>query len=150
MKRFLSFAFGCFLSYSAHAATYPVDDSASVVLSPLIQMKWDQIAPNGQNQNLMRGQTDVLVRLNTRPFQSKVGRVFIVLNNQALGRVRATWQTNGVLFAGTVRSGERALVYSGPMTQSVIEDTMHLTIETNGSQLERDQQLQFSFEVDID
>ena len=152
IKRVLSFVVLLCMSSVSLAGTYPVDDSTSTVLSPLVRMKWNEIAPIGQSQNnnMMRGQTDVLVRLDTRPFQSKVGRIFMRLDNPSFGRVSATWQTNGVLLPGIVRSGERSLVYSGVITQSVIEDTMRLILEADGRQLEMDQQIKFSFEVDID
>jgi hypothetical protein len=48
-----------------------------------------------------------------------------------------------------VRAGERTLVYSGPIDTDVLEDELLLTIKADGRRLVRTEQLDFSFEIDV-
>ena len=133
----------------AHAATYPVDDSASEVLSNTVQMKWDDATPKRGARANVSGAVTVRVRLNLAPFKGRQGRVYMKLPPQASGPVTATWTTQGRLQAGQLRSGERSLVLSGVMPGGLLEDTIRLTLQTDGQRLVRVEQLQFSFEIDV-
>lgn len=134
----------------AHAATYPVDDGASQVLSNTVQMKWDDPTPKRGARATVTGAVTVRVRLNLAPFKGRQGRVYMKLPAQASGPVTATWTTQGRLQAGQLRSGERTQVLSGVMPGGMLEDTIRLTLQTDGQRLVRVEQLQFSFEIDVD
>ncbi|MCU0971624.1 MAG: hypothetical protein MUF57_07535 [Gammaproteobacteria bacterium] len=49
-----------------------------------------------------------------------------------------------------LKSGERQLVYTGPITTPVLEDTLVLAIETDGTRLTSALRLNFHFEIDVD
>jgi hypothetical protein len=74
----------------------------------------------------------------------------MTLPQQATGQVVATWTTQGRLLPGTLRSGERTLVYAGPIDADTLEDTLGLSIQADGSDLSHGRQLAFSFEIDLD
>jgi hypothetical protein len=138
------------LAGSAQADTYPVDDSASQVLDSNVRMQWVAIAPGrGSSPNVV-GQTTVIVRLDVADWQGRNGRIFMLLPARPDGEIEATWTTRGRLQPGSMRSGERATVFAGPVITGVIEDTLVIRITTNGEHLERVETLEFSFEIEVD
>lgn len=132
------------------AATYPVDDSASQVLDSSLRMKWDSVAPQSGHGAGVSGVTTVLVRLDIAAWNGRQGRIYMTLPEQPIGQVSASWTTRGRLLPGALRSGERALVYAGPLRGDLIEDTLRLVIQADGQKLVRTEQLRFSFEVDLE
>lgn len=134
----------------AQAATYPVDDSASQVLSNTVQMKWDDPTPRRGKQATVSGAVTVRVRLNLSPWKGRHGKVYMTLPTQPSGPVTATWTTQGRLQAGTLRAGGRTQVLAGVMPGGMLEDTIRLTLEADGKRLVRMEQLQFSFEIDVE
>ena len=134
----------------AHAATYPVDDSASQVLTPNLKMQWESVAPSQGIGNRVIGQLVVLVRLQLAPWRDRNARVFMTLPARAEGAITATWTTRGVLQAGSLRSGERALIYAGRVAADRLEDTLALTLTADGTRLERAERLEFRFSIEVD
>jgi hypothetical protein len=78
-----------------------------------------------------------------------MGRIYLTLQNTPLGPLSTSWTTRGRLLPGSVRAGERTLVYSGPIDTDVLEDELLLTIKADGRRLVRTEQLDFSFEIDV-
>jgi hypothetical protein len=134
----------------AGAATYRVDDSASIPHESSATLQWRHIAPSRGGDNTVEGATVVQVRLSLAPWIGRNGRVFLVLPEQSLGQVRVTWTTQGRLLPGRLISGERVLVYAGPVTTPFIDETLALKIETDGTRLSSSHRLNFHFEIDID
>ncbi|MDC8755941.1 hypothetical protein OIK40_14935 [Erythrobacter sp. sf7] len=64
--------------------------------------------------------------------------------------VRATWRTGGTLLAGSLVSGDRALVYAGAVTGPVIRDLIEMSLQTDGSRLAQPEALAFGFEIELD
>ncbi len=62
----------------------------------------------------------------------------------------AEWTTHGRLLPGQLISGNRTLVYSGPIKANTPEDTIALKISADGRRLISAQRLQFYFEIDVD
>lgn len=138
------------IATAAATTTHRVDDSASQVLGNTLQMKWDSVAPQRGQRATVSGAITVLVRLNLAPWQGRTGRVYMTLPAQPTGPVTATWTTQGRLLPGTLRAGERTLVYAGAMPAALYEDTMRLVIQADGQRLVRVEQLDFSFEIDVE
>jgi hypothetical protein len=90
------------------------------------------------------------VRLNTAPWLNKSGRIYMALAEQTIGTVTAEWSTQGRLLPGSLVSGNRTLVYSGPIRTPLLEDTIALRISADGRRLVSPQRLQFYFEIDVD
>ena len=134
----------------AFAATFAVDDSASYVHDANTAMKWKSVAPSRRSGNLVEGATVVTVRLNVAPWTNKTGKIYKALPQQSIGLVTAAWTTQGRLLPGQVISGNRTLVFAGPIRAAIIEDTIALTLEADGQRLDAAQRLQFHFEIDVD
>jgi hypothetical protein len=135
---------------AAWAETFPVDDSRSQVLDSNVRMQWESLAPGRGRSNLVVGQTTVIVRLDVEPWQGRRGRIFMLLPARAEAPVEARWTTRGPLQPGTLRSGERATVFAGPINGALIEDTLVLRITIDGDSLERDESLEFRFEIEVE
>jgi hypothetical protein len=90
------------------------------------------------------------VRLNLAPWLNRNGKVYLALPEQPIGQVTAEWTTQGRLLAGKVVSGNRTLVFAGPIRATILEDTIGLRLRADGRRLVGSQRLQFHFEIDVD
>jgi len=132
------------------AATFRVDDSASIPSESTARLKWRAVAPTRRADSTLEGAVGVSVRLNLSPWINRNGKLFLVLPEQPIGVVKARWQTQGRLLPGELVSGQRALVYAGPISTPMLDETLVLTIETDGDRLPGAHRLKFHFEIDVD
>lgn len=140
------------LAATAHAgaATFRVDDSATLPNEANTAMQWRSLAPNRAVGHAVEGTSIFTVRLNTAPWLNRVGKIYMALGEQPIGTVTAEWTTQGRLLPGQLVSGNRTLVYSGPIRTPLLEDTIALRISADGRRLVSPQRLQFYFEIDVD
>jgi len=134
----------------AGAATYRVDDGASVPQESTALLRWRQMVPSRSTDNVLEGGVAVAVRLNLAPWMNRSGRLFLVLPAQGVVPVKVAWLTQGRLLPGELAPGNRVLVYAGPVTAPVLEELLTLKIEADGSRLSGMQRLKFHFEIDVD
>jgi hypothetical protein len=146
----LSVLAGAGISLTVNAATYLVDDGTSAPLESTALLRWRHAAPTRSNDNSLEGATAVIVRLNLAPWINRAGRVFLALPQQGTAPVKVSWTTRGRLLPGALTPGNRALVFAGPITTPILEETLTLQIEADGSRLAGTQQLKFHFEIDVD
>jgi hypothetical protein len=134
----------------ADAATFRVDDSLTLPSESTTTMKWRSLAPRREAGHAVEGSSVLTVRLNLAPWLNKSGRVYMALPEQPVGQVTAEWSTQGKLLPGQLNSGNRTLVYSGPIRSGLLEDTIVLRLQADGRRLTAPQRLQFYFEIDVD
>lgn len=134
---------------TAMAATSRVDDTGTS-LESITRMYWRQLSPARKIDNTMEGFAQVQVRLNLAPWIGRTGRVFMVLPEQPIGPIRASWPAHGRLLAGELASGQRALIYAGPINSPIMEGLLVLKLEVDGTRLQSIQRLTFHFEIDVD
>jgi len=134
----------------AAAATFPVDDSATLPHRSSAVMRWRSAAPNPIDGNIVDGTTVVTLVLNTAPFLHRVGRIYMLLPEPPIGPVSVDWTTQGRLLPGSLVSGGRTLIYAGPITMRILSDTMAVSVHADGSRLSSDQDLDFHFEIDVE
>lgn len=134
----------------AAAETYRVDDSASVVQSGRVAMKWDGPLQRGAVASGVTGMMTVQVSLDLSPWRGRTGRIHLTLPAQPSGPLTATWTSRGRLLPGVLRAGERSLVYAGPIQDARLEDTLRFVLQTDGRRMQRDESLEFSFEIDLE
>jgi hypothetical protein len=132
------------------AATFRVDDGASMPLESATPLRWRQFAPSRSNDNVLEGAMTIAVRLNLAPWMNRNGRIFLVLPEQGTAPVRVSWLTQGRLLPGEISPGMRVLVYAGPVAGPILEETIALKIEADGTRLPGMQRLRFHFEIDTD
>jgi hypothetical protein len=138
------------LATPAFAATFRVDDSATIPQESSATLRWRHFAPARNGDDTVEGATKVQVRLNLAPWLKRSGRLYLVLPEQPPGQVTVRWATQGRLLPGQLVSGQRALVYAGPIASPLLEETLALRIETDGSRLNATYRLNFHFEIDVD
>ncbi|MGZ5032793.1 MAG: hypothetical protein ACXWAC_06305 [Usitatibacter sp.] len=149
MKRWLLLA-ALVVAPCADAATFRVDDSATLPNESTTAMKWRSLAPSRAAGNAVEGSSVLTIRLNVAPWLNRIGKIYMALPEQSIGQVTAEWSTQGKLLPGQVISGNRTLVYAGPIRASLIEDTIVLKLSADGRRLVAPQRLQFYFEIDVD
>lgn len=137
--------------YTAGAATYVVDDSSTLPYETQVPGRWrNSMGPQRQMSNEIEGSATVNVRLDLAPWQNRNGRIYLALPQQPIGVVDVEWSTQGRLLPGRLRSGERTLVYAGPIRTSYLEDTFAVRVVADGRRVVSTQRLQFHFEIDVD
>ncbi len=135
---------------TAAAATFRVDDSLTLPNESTTAMKWRSLAPSRSLGHAIEGSTVLAIRLNVAPWMGKNARIFMGLPEQPIGQVSAQWTTQGKLLPGELLSGNRTLVYAGPIRANLIEDTIVLRLQADGRRVVAPQRLQFYFEIDVD
>ena len=139
------------LALPAAAATYRVDDSMTLPNAATTNMRWKSAGPTRTNADQVEGAATVTVRLNLQPWLNRNGRLYMALAQQPqIGQVNAEWTTQGRLLPGSVVSGQRTLVYSGPIRTALLEETLIVKVQADGKRLAMPQRLEFSFEIDVD
>lgn len=133
----------------ARAQTYRVDDSASQVLGGTLRLKPQSPAGRGPLDSNVTGEIAVAVHLDVSPWKGHQARIYLTIPTRPGAAITTRWSTQGRLLAGELRSGERTLVYAGPIQTDAIEDTLRLAIQADGRKLRRDEQLAFAFEIDL-
>ncbi len=136
---------------AGHAKTTVIDDSSSEALEPYVDLRWKSVTPVRGSQNMqMVGNLTLRVRLNVLPWLHRRGRVYLTLPAQPPGPLNATWTTQGRLMAGELQSGNRMLLYSGPITSPVLEDLLAFTFTVDGRVVTRPFPVDLRFEMDED
>ena len=128
---------------------FRVDDSGTVVVDPVLEMEWQPPGRTGTT-SLVSASTRVSVQLNLASWVGRSGRIYMMLPRTAGPTVRATWTTGGTLLSGTLISGDRALVYAGPVSSPLLRDLIDIELEADGARLAQPEALAFGFEIEID
>ncbi len=137
---------GCFAGAALAAGVFPLDDSASVVMAPVSQLKWRTPGPGARRDAMADAATQVQLVLNTQPWLGKHARIYMLLAPQPV-RVTVRWTTRGVLLPGTLQSGGRVLVFEGNVPLS-LRERLDVIVSADGRELGAAQRLQFSYEIE--
>lgn len=154
--RWLLIAFGM-VYFPVHAE--PLDDSLSTRQQFDLDLDWKQqdysenFDEREQNALIARARY-VEVRLNTARYIGQRGRIYIVLPLNIRGTVdstalRMSWTTNGLFSSGSVIAGNRAKLFEGEITDSVMTDVFDITFEIDARQVYNNLRLQPAFDIEI-
>jgi len=137
---------------SAPAATFVVDDTSTLPYETNLPMRWRDSAATGGRQmsNDIEGAAVVTLRLNLQPWFNRNGRIYLALPQQPIGVVNVEWSTQGRMLPGKLQSGQRTLVYAGPIRSPFLEDTFSVRVVADGRRVDIAQRLNFQFEIDVD
>ena len=150
-----AFFLACVLSIiwpsGLQARTTTIDDSGTQALEPSVGMHWKSASPaRSHDGDLMVGTTTIRVRINVMPWLRRSGRIYLALPAQQPGPIGLSWVTQGRLLPGALQSGNRVLVYSGPITSAFMEDTLRFQFSVNGALMRRAVPVTYHFEMDED
>jgi hypothetical protein len=130
------------------ANVFRVDDSGSQPVEAQSQMRWKSLVPNVADANEVETVVRVNIKLDTRPWQGRRGRIYMALPPAVVGQLNVEWTTQGRLQPGRLISGGRGLVYQGLITTQILEDVMTVNINGDGRRISTPQRLQFYFEIE--
>jgi hypothetical protein len=131
------------------ARTFRVDDSGTVVNRSVSPMQWKQLVPGRRGtDHSVEAEVNVALRLDLRNWVNQSVQIYMALAPTEGDPVFATWRTWGALLPGTTQSGRRAVIFNGLVKTAVLEETIELTMKTDGRTLTSPRSLQFYFEID--
>ncbi len=148
MAVMLCLAAGLGLCLSAQAETLHVDDSGTTTSAPITKMRWRQLIPGRAADHIAQGELQVDLRLNLTRWLHKPVRLYMRLAPTVETTVLASWQSQGRLLPGSVRSGDRTLVYEGLVPAAILEESLQMRLSADGRQLSNAQTLSFYFELE--
>ena len=148
---FLALGLTIFWAATAFAKTTTIDDSGTQALEPSVSMRWKTASPsrNGAD-NLMIGTTTIRVRINVMPWQRRSARIYLALPTQQPGPIGLSWTTQGRFLPGQLQSGNRTLIYAGPITTAFMEDLLKFQFSVSGKLIQKTFPVTFRFEMDED
>lgn len=136
---------------SAPAKTTIIDDSGTQAFEPSVSLRWQSAAPSRSGAgNLMVGTATIRVRINVMPWLRRSGRIYLDLPAQQPGPMSVSWSTQGRFLPGQVRTGNRVLIYAGPIATPFMEDVLTLQFSVDGTLVQRAFPVSFHFEMDED
>lgn len=138
------------VSAAALANPHRLDDSLSHTVPPNVQMQWRPMPPGQSDAGGMEAWLRVNVRINTRDWAGRSGRVYMVLPRDQASTIEAVWTTQGRLQTGRLVSGERTLVYAGQLPGATLEDQLQVRLRSGPDWQSSSRRLNFHFELDID
>lgn len=141
---------GATLTQSVRANTYRLDDSLSHTVPPNLQMEWLPLRPGQAFGTGMQAWVRVNVRIDTRQWIGRSGRIYMVLSRDEASSIEAMWTSQGRLQAGRLVSGERALVYAGVIPDVTLEDQLLVRLRATPDWVSSSRRLNFHFELDAD
>lgn len=134
----------------ALANPHRLDDSLSHTVPANLQMQWRPLAAGQSDAGGMEAWLRVNIRIDTRDWVGRSGRVYMVLARDQASSIEAVWTTQGRLTAGRLVSGERALVYAGILPGATLEDQLLVRLRSGPDWQSNSRRLNFHFELDAD
>ncbi len=94
------------------------------------------------------------VRLNTAPYVGKAAEIYLrlpvaIVGLQSPAGLRLEWRTRGFFAPGSVRPGDRLLLFRGAITQPVMGDTFDFVLHFDGRYIQRGLQFDPIYEIEI-
>ena len=141
---------GVLVAGVASANPHRLDDSLSHTVPPNVQMQWLPLTRGQSNAGAMEAWVRVNIRIDTRDWIGRSGRIYMVLPRDQASSIEAVWTTQGRLQAGRLVSGERTLVFAGAIPGATLEDQMQVRLRSNADWSSNSRRLNFHFEFDAD
>jgi hypothetical protein len=114
-----------------------------------VNLHWKSTTPPRSGAgNLMVGTTTIRVRINVLPWLKRTARIYLALPAQPPGPIGASWVAQARFLSGQVRSGNRMLIYTGPITSAFLEDVLQFQFTMEGTRIPRTFPVTFHFEMD--
>lgn len=141
----------CALTAStAWSNPHRLDDSLSHTVPPNVQMQWLPMQAGQSFAGGMEAWLRVNIRIDTRDWVGRSGRIYMVLPRDQSSNIEAVWTTQGRLQPGRLVSGERTQVFAGPIPGLTLEDQMQVRLRSTPDWQSNSRRLNFHFELDVD
>jgi hypothetical protein len=106
--------------------------------------------PHSGTDNLLVGTATIRVRINVTPWLRHTGRIYLNLPAQPPGAITVAWVAQGRFLSGQTQSGNRVLVYAGPIAAPFMEDVLTFRFSVDGTLVRHGFPVSFHFEMDED
>ncbi|MES2842271.1 MAG: hypothetical protein V4794_18495 [Pseudomonadota bacterium] len=150
LKHLIAMVVCTFMTATAWANPHRLDDSLSHTVPPNVQMQWLPLTPGQSFAGGMEAWLRVNIRIDTRDWVGRSGRIYMVLSRDQSSNVEAVWTSQGRLQPGRLVSGERTLVFAGTIPGATLEDQMQVRLRSNADWQSNSRRLNFHFELDVD
>jgi hypothetical protein len=135
---------------ATRAETHRLDDALTHTVPPHVQMQWRPLQAAADGSGAVESWVRVNVRLDTRAFVQRSGRVYLALERDQSSPVEAVWTSQGRLQPGRVVSGERTLVFAGVIPGATLDDQLNMRLRAQTDWQSDQRRLNFHFEFDAD
>ncbi len=138
------------MTATAWANPHRLDDSLSHTVPPNVQMQWLPLTPGQSYAGGMEAWVRVNIRIDTRDWVGRSGRIYMVLPRDEASSIEAVWTTQGRLQPGRLVSGDRTLVFAGTIPGATLDDQMQVRLRSHADWTSNSRRLNFHFELDVD
>jgi hypothetical protein len=145
----LALAFALVWPGAAAAAPVKLDDTGTHLSPPHLRMQWRD-ALSGRSARVTEAQARLSVRLDTRAYAGRQGRIYLVMPQDIGGALAMHWQGRGALMPGRITPGERVLIFQGRIPGPVVEDEWALHLVADGTWASESRRLECSFDIEWD
>lgn len=151
---------GCILALTACAAhaqsAVRLDDSASPRQRVMVTPQWSypEADDSAEQLNALRAEIPAFeVRLNTRAYVNRDVEIYLRLPLTIPGLrsaegLRLNWQGRGRFNNGSIRPGERALLFRGRIAEPVLSEVIDMRLSLDGRSLDGGFQFDPVFELE--
>lgn len=129
------------------AGAYRLDDSASAVEQIHPRMEWLPPRP-GAPADVLTTQFAVNVRIDMRQWVGRQVRIYMVLPADDSPPLELNWTSQGRLLPGRLVSGERVLVYAGPIDAPTLHDRLTVQVLARANWMGNSRRLAVHFECE--
>jgi hypothetical protein len=154
--RVLLLLLGLFVALAASAER--LDDSLSTQQQFDLDLNWkhphstDNLDDRELNALTARARR-VEIRLNTSSFVGQNGKIFISLPLDIRGTadssaLRMSWTTNGLFSSGSLTAGNRAKLFEGEVTETVMSDVFDISFDIDARQVYNNLRFQPVFDIE--
>ena len=113
---------------TTRGSVFRVDDSGTVVLDPVLEMQWQPPGRASIGSPLVSASTRVSVQLNLLRLVGEERSHLYVLAPHVWTHGAGNLAFWGNLAPGSLISGDRAIVYAGPINGSLLRDVIDIVI----------------------
>ncbi len=126
-----------------------LDDSRSHTVPANVQMQWLPQSASDPDAG-MTGSVRVNIHLDVAEHIGQSGRIYLVMPRHDSISVGARWTSQGQLRSGQIRSGERALVYTGTIRSAALTDQFQMRLLAAPDWPSDHRRVRFHFELILD
>lgn len=133
----------------ALANPHRLDDSRSHTVPPNAQMQWTP-QTRADRDGGMEAWIRVNIHIDTREWDGRSGRIYMVLPRDEASSIEAVWTAQGPLRSGRLVSGERSLVFAGTIRGASLQDQLQVRLRSGPDWQSNSRRLNFHFELDVE
>lgn len=142
----LALALSVLPATQACGQTQRLDDTGTYAVPPVPNMQWAPQRPH--KSPTMVGEFQFHIRLNLSKWKDQRVRIFLVLSRDQESIIDMTWSPGSFFRAGKARSGQRVQIFAGVVPSAVVEDDIHVWLQSEPDWTGQTRQINVVFELE--